>query len=275
VLVALLTDFGLTDTYVGVMKAIIATLAPGVPIVDLTHAVPPQDVAAGAWHLATAVPYLPEEAVVLAVVDPGVGTTRRGIAVQCDARYFVAPDNGLLTRVLQGAQSCQAVTLDRPDLWLNGDFAPSATFHGRDIFAPVAARLAHGMPLSIVGSPLDPVTLTRLPLPRPLWQGNQVTAHVIHIDHFGNIITDIGPEFITQIFGAPALRAFLGKHVITARAITFGGGPTNAPFWYLDSSGHAGIAWRDGSAAAKLGAKVGAIITITLAPRLAQSETDQ
>lgn len=253
-LVALLTDFGLSDTYVGTMKAIIAARAPDVPIIDLTHALPPQDVAEGAWHLATATPFLPEPAVVLAVVDPGVGTTRRAVAVQCAGRIFVAPDNGLLTRILAQSPPLHAVALDNPAWWLQA--TPSATFHGRDIFAPVAGRLAAGDPLAEAGSAIEPSTLVRLDLPTPTWEGATLVAHVIHIDHFGNVITDIGPDLVPALFAAPQITARLGEYRIAARAATFGAAPVNTLFWYPDSSGHAAIAWRNGSAAQHVGAKV-------------------
>jgi S-adenosylmethionine hydrolase len=264
-LVALLTDFGLDDTYVGSMKAIIADRAPGVAIIDLTHAVPSQDVAAGAWHLATAAPWLPESAVVLAVVDPGVGTTRRAVAVQSAGRSFVAPDNGLLTRVLAQATPQRAVALDNPAWWLRA--TPSATFHGRDIFAPVAGRLAAGADLADAGSAIDPATLVRLALPMPTTEGATLVAHIIHIDHFGNLITDIGPALALLLFAAPQIDARLGQHTITARAATFGDAPDNMLFWYLDSSGHAAIAWRNGNAAQHVGATVGMAISLSGVPQ--------
>jgi S-adenosylmethionine hydrolase len=242
------------------MKAIIADRAPGVPIIDLTHAVAPQDIEAGAWHLATATPYLPESAVVLAVVDPGVGTTRRAVAAQIAMRVFVAPDNGLLTRVLAQAAPQRAVVLDNSAWWLHA--TPSATFHGRDIFAPVAGRLAAGADLADAGSAIDPTTLAQLTLPTPTWEGATLVAHIIHIDHFGNLISDIGPDLAPALFAAPQIDARLGQHPITARAVTFGAAPDNAPFWYLDSSGHAAIAWRNGSAAQHVGARVGMALDV-------------
>lgn len=264
-LVALLTDFGLADTYVGVMHAIIAQLAPGVPVVDLTHAIPPQDVTAAAWHLAVAAPYLGSDAVVCAVVDPGVGTTRRAIAVQIGSHAFVAPDNGLLTRVLARGPVGAAVVLDDPAAWLDRAELPvSGTFHGRDIFAPVAARLAHGMPLRDLGRLIDPASLVRLPLAVPTRLGDRVTAHVVHIDHFGNVITDLGPEFTAAVFGTSLVNARLGRHAITKWAATFGQGPAGEPFWYPDSSGYAAIASQNGSAAARLGVHVGDVIILTL-----------
>ena len=262
-LVALLTDFGLTDTYVGVMKAILAAIAPTATVVDLTHAVRPQDVIGGAWLLATAVPYLPPQSVVLAVVDPGVGTKRRPVAVQSGDTTFVAPDNGLLTRVMGADTTRAAVELNAPRYWLHGGaLPPSATFHGRDIFAPVAAHLAAGVALAEVGSPIAVSTLTRLTLPAPEWQGEGLMGHVIHIDHFGNLITDIGPDLAPLLFTASAITAHVGRRVVRARAATFGEGPASAPFWYLDSSGHAAIAWRNDSAALRLGMGVGAAVRV-------------
>jgi S-adenosyl-L-methionine hydrolase (adenosine-forming) len=262
-MIALLTDFGLDDPYVGVMKAIILTIAPEAQVVDLTHAIPPQDVAAGAWALATAVDYLPGDAIVLAVVDPGVGTDRRPIAVQIDNRCFVAPDNGLLTRVLARRQATQAVLLDNPAMWRDGQ-SVSATFHGRDIFAPAAARLVHSAPLAALGSPIDPASLTRLPLPTPKCEGDEIIAHIIHIDHFGNAITDIGPDLAPTLFAAKGIGARLHRQRVIARAMTFGAGPPNVPFWYLDSSGHAAIAWRNGNAAQRLNITVGDVVKIRL-----------
>ncbi len=262
-LIALLTDFGLADPYVGVIKAVILTIAPESRVVDLTHAIPPQDVAAGAWALATAVDYLPADAVVLAVVDPGVGTERRPVAVQIDNRHFVVPDNGLLTRVLARRQAVQAVVLDNPAMWRDGQDV-SATFHGRDIFAPAAARLAHSVPLDALGSPVDPAGLMRFPLPTPKCEGDEIIAHIIHIDHFGNAITDIGTDLAPTLFAAKWITARIHRRRVDARAATFGAGPAGAPFWYLDSSGHAAIAWRNGSAAQRLSIAVGDVVRIRL-----------
>jgi S-adenosyl-L-methionine hydrolase (adenosine-forming) len=262
-LVALLTDFGLTDTYVGVMRAIIADLAPSSTVVDLTHAVRPQDVVGGAWLLATAVPYLPPESIILAVVDPGVGTKRRPIALRSGGHLFVAPDNGLLSRVLAEDADIQAVTLDRERYWLNGGQPTSTTFHGRDIFAPVAGHLAAGVALAEVGSAIDPASLIRLPLSVPEWQGDDLLGHVIHIDHFGNIITDIGPDLAPQLFTARRITGHVGRRVVRARAVTFGEGPESAPFWYPDSSGHAAIAWRNDSAALRMGIGVGTQVQVS------------
>lgn len=185
-LITLLTDFGTEDTYVGVMKGVIASLCPDARVIDLTHEVPPQDIATGAFLLDISVDYFPEGVIHVAVVDPGVGTTRRPVALRTPRALFVGPDNGIFTLVLQRYKLLQAVCLDNPRYHLPG---PSATFHGRDIFAPVAAHMARGVPLEEVGTPLT--RLQRLPLPRVRvdWQG--IRATVVHIDRFGNAITNL------------------------------------------------------------------------------------
>lgn len=264
-LVALLTDFGLADGYVGVMKAVILGIAPGVPLVDLTHEIPPQDVQSGAWVLHTSWHSLPEGSVCLGVVDPGVGTARRAVAFAAGGRLFVGPDNGLFGYVLAAAPAEEAVVLDNPRYQLA---APSSTFHGRDIFAPATAHLADGVPLTMLGTPFAPASLTALVLPRPVRQDDDLLAHVIHLDHFGNLITDIGPDLAPALL-ARASRLRIGEREITAHARTFGEGPPGEPFALLDSSGHLAIAVRDGSAAALLMVVPGAEVVVPGAGTLA------
>lgn len=256
-LIALLTDFGTADGYVGVMKSVILGIAPGVPLVDLTHNVPPQDVRAGAWILHTSWRYLPAGAVCLAVVDPGVGTTRRAIACAAGGRLFVGPDNGLFGYILAASPATAAVTLDNPRYQLP---APSATFHGRDIFAPAAAHLGAGVPLAALGDAIDPDSLVPLTMPRPQRVPAGLLGHVMHVDHFGNLITDFGPDVASGLLRMPQPRIRLAATEITATAATFGAGPPGVLFALLDSSGHLAIALRDGSAAAQLGAGVGATV---------------
>lgn len=184
--ITLLTDFGEEDTYVGVMKGVIASLCPEARVIDLTHQVPPQDIATGAFLLDISVDYFPEGTVHVAVVDPGVGTARKPVAVRTAQAFFVGPDNGIFTLVLQRHKPLQVVWLDRPQYHLPN---PSATFHGRDIFAPVAAHLARGVALDQLGSPLS--RLQRLPLPRIRVDWRGIRATVVHIDRFGNAITNL------------------------------------------------------------------------------------
>jgi len=294
-----LTDFGLADTYVGVVKAVILSIAPDARIVDLTHDVPPQDVRAGAFALRTAAPYLPEDAVVLAVVDPGVGTERRPIAVQVGGRAYVGPDNGLLSWAIRGDRTppaplrganigcadiisgaergeqvsglplprargrgpggggLSAVVLDRPGFWRP---TVSATFHGRDLFGPVAAHLARGVALREVGSPCDGIVAVPFPPVRRTTDNTgravSVQGEVVHVDRFGNLIAnlsvaDLPPEPIVTIAG----------RTIVGLAPHFQPG-TDALIALIGSAGLLEVAVPNGSAAALLGVGVGAAVTV-------------
>ena len=194
--VAMVSDFGLIDSYVGVMKGVILGIAPGVSIVDITHQMPPQNVAAARFTLGTAVKYFPEGTVFLAVVDPGVGTQRRAIALNVDNHYFVGPDNGIFSAILEHPSAIAAVALTNPNYWRTP--APRTTFHGRDIFAPAAAHLANGVPLQALGEAIAPETLTRLTPPKPQTTSNGWVGHIQSIDHFGNLITTIPGEWVTD-----------------------------------------------------------------------------
>jgi S-adenosylmethionine hydrolase len=255
--ITLLTDFGLTDPYVGVMKGVIATIAPGRTLIDLSHMVPPQDIATGAWLLHISHAYFPEGTVHLCVVDPGVGSARLPIAIRTPRAAFVAPDNGLLSYVLASEPVLEAVALTNPAYQLPQQ---STTFHGRDIFAPAAAYLATGVPLARLGQHLDPAQLERIPLyePEPLTTGG-LRAHVLHIDHFGNIITDIGPDQAIELLTKAAPPTVTINAVqITRRYRYYAEAPDDeTPFLVADSSGHLAIAVRNGHAATLLGAKRG------------------
>ncbi|NBD35651.1 MAG: hypothetical protein GVY30_06595, partial [Chloroflexi bacterium] len=186
-LISLTTDFGIQDAYVGIMKGVMARIAPSAPLVDITHTVPPQDVRAAAYLLWTALPYFPEESVHLVVVDPGVGTQRRAIAARTAWGTLVGPDNGVFSYLWAATAPQQVVALQntayqRPQV--------SQTFHGRDIFAPAAAHLARGVPLAELGPAVS--DLVRLPAPRLTVSGTRLEGEVLHIDHFGNVITSVG-----------------------------------------------------------------------------------
>lgn len=189
-IVTLLTDFGLSDVYVGVMKGAIAQINSQIQTIDLTHTIPPQDIAAARFHLMNAYPYFPKGTVHVAVVDPGVGSERRSIAVQLKSGYVVAPDNGLVSGVLNKAIT--AVELDNSQYWRCQ--TPSATFHGRDIFAPVGAHLASGVPLQLLGTEIDLDSITRLPIPDAIETETELQGVIQAIDHFGNLITNISGE---------------------------------------------------------------------------------
>ena len=260
-LVALLSDFGARDGYVGVMKGVILGIAPHTPLVDLTHEIPPQNVRAAAWVLHTSWRSFPEGSVFLCVVDPGVGSARHPIALQTAGRFFIGPDNGLFSYPLSEAKDAsdasdtsdaagtRAVILDNPRYF---PAAPSMTFHGRDIFAPAAGRLAAGVPLEELGQALAMDALVHFVPPQPEWRANTLLAHVVHIDHFGNILTDVRGTWAQAVFTAPTPAVTIAGRRITARARTFAEGPADTLFLFLDSSGHLAIAQRNGSAAAAL-----------------------
>ena len=188
-IVTLLSDFGCQDVYVAVMKGTIAKINPNPLVIDLTHDIPPQDIAAGAFQLANAVPYFPNNTVHVAVVDPGVGGERRAVAVHCSCGYLVGPDNGLFGRVCDRYPPIAAVELNVPRFWRVE--SPSTTFHGRDIFAPVGAHLASGVPLSQVGTPIDPQSLVTGSNAPPEQRGQEWVGSIQACDRFGNLITNI------------------------------------------------------------------------------------
>ncbi|MEB3160909.1 MAG: SAM-dependent chlorinase/fluorinase [Synechocystis sp.] len=200
--IVLLSDFGDQDSYVGVMKGVIATLCPWVRCLDLTHAIPSQQVRSGSFCLQQASAYFPPGSIFLCVVDPEVGSQRRAISVECDRYIYVGPDNGLGWGLWRDREIKRCVELTNPDYWWNRD--PSRTFHGRDIFAPVAAHLARGIDLSQLGQTLDPASLVSLPA-SPLTVTRETIAGTIdYIDRFGNLISNIAaplmPENCTIIY---------------------------------------------------------------------------
>lgn len=214
--IALLTDFGERDTYVGELKGAILTVNPNVTIIDITHNVPPQDVRAGALLLGHAVHAFPSRAVFVAVVDPGVGSDRRPVLVEAPHGACVGPDNGLFTRVLWEDASAgphdsaapsplppdaRAWRLTNPAYWRRH---VSHTFHGRDIFAPVAAHYAAGVPAAEMGDPVK--DLLRLPFPKAMLLEGVITGEVVYVDHYGNLVTNVPagmlpPDAVVEVGG--------------------------------------------------------------------------
>lgn len=188
-LITFLSDFGGEDVYVGVIKGVVAQVSLRLRVIDLTHQIPPQDLRSASFQLLNAYGHFPAGTVHLAVVDPGVGHQRRAIALQIQQGWLVGPDNGLFSGVLSQSPAIAAVELTRPEFWYTAH--PSSTFHGRDIFAPVAAHLAAGVALEKVGVAIAPETLVQFPL--PTWQetGREIIGTIQAIDHFGNLITTI------------------------------------------------------------------------------------
>ena len=195
-IITLLTDFGLTDVYVGVMKGAIACINSQLQVIDLTHDIPPQDVAAARFCLLSAYAYFPRNTVHVAVVDPGVGSKRRAIAVEFSGGFLVGPDNGLFGGVLEQAPAIAAVELNNSQYWRSSN--PSFTFHGRDIFAPIGAHLAIGVALKQLGTEIDTDSLVQLSLPKLTVGDRHIIGCIQYIDRFGNLVTNIPGDLVSQ-----------------------------------------------------------------------------
>ncbi|MGH7504103.1 MAG: SAM hydrolase/SAM-dependent halogenase family protein, partial [Longimicrobiales bacterium] len=192
--ITLLTDFGTVDGYVGAMRGVIASIAPRAVVDDIGHDLPAGDIAAAAWSLVRYWNLYPEGTIHVVIVDPGVGTPRRAIAIEAYGRRIVAPDNGCATLVLAEVPAARTVAIENPAYLRH---PVSRTFHGRDVFAPAAAHLANGAALDTFGSVIDdPV---RLPLPAPRRNAGEINAAVVHVDRFGNLITNLSGEWAADI----------------------------------------------------------------------------
>jgi len=269
-IIALTTDFGLQDAYVAAMKAVILGVNPNATIVDVCHSIEPQNIAQAAFLLSTVYAYFPKDTIHVVVVDPEVGSQRRPIILKTPEAYFVAPDNGVLSYVIRHGASPErkypeaelttlppglvAVEITNPKFWHQ---PVSATFHGRDIFAPVAAHLSLGVPLQEFGQVITSVNA--LPIPQPqLGKGGQLVGHVLHIDRFGNVVTDIHEEDLPP--GRFHLQ--MAGRRIDSLSSSYASAEADQLLALIGSSGHLEVALRNGSAAALLGVKIGDEVSI-------------
>ncbi len=257
-LIALLTDFGMRDPFVGVMKGVILAQFPPARLVDLTHEIEPQDVRAAAFALDGAWRYFAPGSLFLAVVDPGVGTNRHVVLGVREGRLFLAPDNGLLSFVLRADDPVYRLDVDRfslPDR--------SSTFHGRDVFAPAAARLAQGYPPEHAGERID--RIVRLDRPRPrLDRDGSLLGEVVAVDRFGNLISTITREDLRAFSGGAlkGLQVRVGSTAVGPVSHHYAEGKEGEPIALVNSLGHLEIAVRDGSAARDLSAHCGAEVRV-------------
>jgi len=243
-IVTLLTDFGTADGYVGEMKGILLSQAPGVSVVDVTHEIAAQDVDGGRLALARYWRRFPPGTVHVAIVDPGVGTSRPALAVESDGRFLVGPDNGVLSPALL-APGARVVELPVPP-------HASPTFHGRDVFAPAAAALVGGAPIDALGAPFDAPVVRRTPEARRLADGT-IAGEVIAVDRFGNAITNL-------LLRGPAVVVAAGRTLTLCRS--YADVEPGAPAALVGSNGLLEIAVRDGSAAERLGLRRGTPVTV-------------
>ncbi len=187
--ITLLTDFGFRDAYAGIMKGVIAGISPSAKVIDISHEIPPQDIRAASFCLMTAYPYFPQGTIHVAVVDPGVGTKRMAVAIALEEAFLVGPDNGVFTGILERKEVRSVVELTCTEFWLSKH--PGSTFHGRDIFAPVAAHLAAGISLFKLGPTIDPAALVRFELPAWTETADGFSGLIQYTDSFGNLVTNI------------------------------------------------------------------------------------
>jgi S-adenosyl-L-methionine hydrolase (adenosine-forming) len=250
--VTLLTDFGTVDGYVAAIKGVLASIVEDLPVDDASHEVVPGDVEAAAWALGRYWRLYPRGTVHLVVVDPGVGTARRALAVEADGRFVVAPDNGVLTRVLDEASTATLVTIENA---AHMRHPVSRTFHGRDILAPAAAWLATGGGLSDLGPAIhDPVLL---PIPLPIRRAGGVDGMVVHVDRFGNLITNIPADMVVG-----AVMVVVDGRDVGAPREAYGQVMPGDPLAIIGSAGMLEIAVRDGSAASLLGGGRGSMVRL-------------
>ena len=243
-IISLLTDFGDRDPYVGIMKGAIATINSRLKTIDLTHQIPPQNLLAARFALLNAYPYFPPQTVHVAVVDPGVGSKRRGIAIELNNGYLVCPDNGLCSGVLELDKAIAAVELTNPQYWLGTN--PSYTFHGRDIFAPVGAHLATGVSLEDLGEAIELESIVKLNLPSLETDRHSITGCIQYVDRFGNLITNIH----NSVLEGKSWQIIVNREIDSGQ--TYSDVDLGQAITLIGSHGWVEIAVNGGSAAAQL-----------------------
>jgi S-adenosylmethionine hydrolase len=260
-IIAMLTDFGSRDHYAGSMKGVVLTLCPDATIVDISHDIPPHDILTGALELAACYRFFPAGTIFLAVVDPGVGSSRLGLAAEAGDYRFVAPDNGVLTAVFDEAPPKRVVSLTerryaRPTI--------SKTFEGRDRFAPAAAWLARGAEVKALGSAVR--DYVRVDIPQPQAEDDRITGAVLRVDRFGNLVTNIPRAMVERLAARGPIRITAGSTSVDSLVETYAGVAAGAICALFGSSDHLEIAENGGHAAARLGLAAGAAVAVVRPP---------
>jgi S-adenosylmethionine hydrolase len=255
--IAFLTDFGTRDHYAGTMKAVVLGLCPDATLVDITHDIPPHDVLTASLELAASYKYFPQHTIFLIVVDPGVGSARRGIAVDTGDYRFVAPDNGVMTAVLKETPAKRIVELTerryaRPTV--------SKTFEGRDRFAPAAGWIGKGVDLSALGRPAGDIQ--HLMIPTPQLNGDALVGEVLRVDRFGNLVTNIDRKLFDKFSQSGNIEIVAGDHQIPRVVATYAEAAAGDVFALFGSTDHLEIAINTASAGERLGLSRGAVVTI-------------
>ena len=257
--ITLMTDFGLADGFVGTMKGVIYTINPDAIIIDMSHEIGSQDVSEAALLLEASYRYFPRGTVHVVVVDPGVGSRRRAIAVETEEYYFVAPDNGVLTRSLAREKAIKSVELTNPVYFLD---ELSNTFHGRDIFAPIAAHLSLGTAIEAVGTEIN--DLIKISFSEPEVTQSGVRGHIIHIDRFGNLITDIPRKLFETVVSGRRFAIKLAGVKLNRISRSYADVPAGEPLAIFDSFDNLEIAVNHASATEVLGIQKGDDIQIII-----------
>ena len=262
--VSFLSDFGLQDDFVGTCHGVIKRIAPETQIIDVTHGIPAQQILQGALVLASTLPYVPA-GVHLAVIDPGVGSSRRALALRDEeGRFFVGPDNGLLIPAAELAGIAAAHELANPEYALE---SISRTFHGRDLFAPAAAHLSRGVTIDELGPPIGADALVRLDLPQPELGPDKIGATILYVDSFGNVALNITRDHVAEVGIVPGTQIELelgGERFYAVAARTFADARAGDIMLYEDSYRNMSIAISNGNAAAMLHAVIGQPLSIRI-----------
>ena len=266
-IITLTTDFGTSDAYVGIMKGVILSINPNAQIVDLTHAIPPQDIYEAAFSIYAAHSYFPKGTIHIIVVDPGVGSDRQAIVSRTNDAFFICPDNGVLSYLLQSVENEGGPPIDSVTIQNSAYCLPevSNTFHGRDVFAPVAAHLSLGVPLDDIGPPLQ--TLVQLPIQVCELSGSTLTGQIVKIDRFGNAITNISETAIARLEGASTgemsiYEIRVGSARLNRLSRAYAESGVGKPLAIIGSSGLLEIAINGGNAKEGLGLQWGDPVVI-------------
>lgn len=260
-IITLLTDFGTADAFVGIMKGVILGINPPARLIDLTHAVPPQQILPAALILRSSAPFFPPGTIHVAVVDPGVGSARQPIAIKTERAFLIGPDNGVLSLAAAALGRRHVRAIEKEELFRQ---PVSQTFHGRDVFAPAAAHLSRGLAFDTLGPSLDSIVELTLPAPQHTTSG--IRGEVIHVDHFGNLLTNIDADTLAR-FPAQRVSVSIAQTLVTGPVAAYAAVPEGTALAIIGSWGVVEIAVRNGNAAQTFSAGPGTPVTVAVESR--------